>query len=81
MQLTGEAPEEFLDPIEFTIMRDPVILPASGMRMDRACILRSILQDGRDPITRMPLAAEDLRPDDELRARVHAWLAERRRSK
>ena len=61
-------------------MRDPVILPGSNIRMDRACILRSILQDGRDPITRLPLAAEDLKPDDELRGRVRAWLAERRRS-
>merc|ERR1711924_38580 len=26
----GDAPDEFLDPIQYTLMRDPVLLPGSG---------------------------------------------------
>lgn len=40
----AEAPEEFLDPILGTIMKDPVKLPSSGMIVDRGTIARHILR-------------------------------------
>lgn len=41
----GEIPDEFLDPIMGTLMKDPVVLPSSHMVVDRAVILRHLLSD------------------------------------
>lgn len=46
--------------------------------MDRANILRHLLTDETDPFTRQPLKAEDLVPDTELKAKIDAWIAERK---
>ena len=49
--LTEEAPEEFLDPLMSTIMRDPVRLPTSGNIVDRATISQHLLNDEKGVIT------------------------------
>ncbi len=40
-----DAPDEFLDPIMSTIMRDPVMLPTSGNIVDRSTITQHLLND------------------------------------
>ncbi len=40
----SEVPDEFLDPIMSTIMNDPVILPNSGVKVDRSTIARHLLR-------------------------------------
>ena len=40
----SEVPEEFLDPIMSCIMNDPVILPNSGVKVDRSTIARHLLR-------------------------------------
>ena len=40
----NEVPDEFMDPIMSTLMSDPVILPNSGMRVDRSTIARHLLR-------------------------------------
>lgn len=47
----ADAPDEYLDPITYTIMQDPVRLP-SGTVMDRPNVMRMLLSDPRDPTTR-----------------------------
>ena len=47
----ADAPDEYLDPITYTVMQDPVKLP-SGAVMDRPNVMRMLLSDPRDPITR-----------------------------
>ena len=47
----ADAPDDFLDPITYTLMQDPVKLP-SGAVMDRPNVLRMLLSDPRDPTTR-----------------------------
>ena len=42
--LMADAPEEFLDAIMGTLMRDPVTLPSSGQTVDRSTIARHILR-------------------------------------
>lgn len=76
-----DIPSEFLDPIMSTLMRDPVFLPTSNMTMDRANILRHLLAAEHDPFNRQPLKADMLQPLPELRARIRAWLKEKRESK
>lgn len=43
-ELLADAPDEFLDPIMGTLMKDPVKLPTSGNIVDRAIISRHILR-------------------------------------
>mmetsp|Transcript_20293 Transcript_20293/g.35016 ORF Transcript_20293/g.35016 Transcript_20293/m.35016 type:complete len:588 (-) Transcript_20293:27-1790(-) len=79
--LMGDVPDEFLDPVMSTLMRDPVKLPTSGVVMDKSIIERHLLSDPIDPFNRMPLSADMLVPEGELKARIEAWVAERRATK
>ena len=56
----GEVPDEFLDPLMFTLMRDPVILPVSRTIIDRSTIRGHLLSDPNDPFNRVPLKIEDV---------------------
>lgn len=75
MQMFDDAPDEFLDPVTYTLMRDPVVMPTSDTSIDRATILRHLLSDPRDPISRKPLRADELLENGELRAQIDAWKA------
>ncbi|KAL3481639.1 ubiquitin elongating factor core-domain-containing protein [Aspergillus californicus] len=78
----GEIPDDFLDPLMYTLMEDPVILPASRMSIDRATIRSHLLSDPHDPFNRVPLSMEDVLPDTELKAKIEEFknqrLSERR---
>ncbi|KAH1512776.1 hypothetical protein KXW65_004694 [Aspergillus fumigatus] len=73
----GEIPDEFLDPLIYTLMEDPVILPGSKVSMDRSTLRSHLLSDPHDPFNRAPLKMEDVTPDTELKARIDAFKAER----
>jgi len=75
----GEVPDEFLDPLMFTVMKDPVRLPSSRAILDRATIKSHLLSDAKDPFNRVPLVIEDVIPEPELKARIEYFLTERRR--
>ena len=77
-EVFGEVPDEFLDPIQYTLMKDPVMLPTSGTCMDRATIMRHLLSDPRDPINRKPLTPDMLEPAMELKQKIKAWMKEQR---
>ncbi|KAI6042671.1 ubiquitin elongating factor core-domain-containing protein [Pisolithus marmoratus] len=74
----GEIPEEFLDPLMYTLMRDPVTLPSSGVVIDRPTIKSHLLSDAKDPFNRSPLSLSDVLPNPELKTRIDAFVAERR---
>ncbi|KAH9841644.1 ubiquitin elongating factor core-domain-containing protein [Rhodofomes roseus] len=74
----GEVPDEFLDPLMYTVMRDPVTLPSSQVVLDRSTIKSHLLSDAKDPFNRVPLALEDVVSNPELKQRIDAFLAERR---
>lgn len=73
----GEIPDEFLDPLLQTLMLDPVTLPSSGTVVDRPTIMQHLLNDSSDPFSRAPLKADELQPNDELKARIEAFVKER----
>jgi ubiquitin conjugation factor E4 B len=79
--LVGDAPEEFLDPILNTLLRDPVRLPTSGSIVDRSTIAQHLLNDETDPFNRQPLKLSMVEPLPELKERIEAWIAEKRASK
>ncbi|GIX75439.1 ubiquitin conjugation factor E4 A [Caerostris extrusa] len=72
------APDEFLDPIMNTVMKDPVKLPSSGVTMDRATIARHLLSDQTDPFNRSPLTMDMVVPDEELKSKMEKWFEEKR---
>ncbi|KAK0221612.1 ubiquitin elongating factor core-domain-containing protein [Armillaria fumosa] len=75
----GDVPDEFLDPLMYTVMRDPVILPSSRAIVDRSTIKSHLLSDSKDPFNRVALSIEDVVPDTALKARIDAFLTERRK--
>ncbi|KAF8964409.1 ubiquitin elongating factor core-domain-containing protein [Flammula alnicola] len=75
----GEVPDEFLDPLMFTVMRDPVLLPSSKTILDRATIKSHLLSDSKDPFNRAPLTIEEVVPVPELKVRIEEFLTERRK--
>ena len=75
-QLT-DAPDEFLDPLLCTLMRDPVLLPTSGTVIDLETITQHLLNDSTDPFSRKALSIDMIQPQDELKARIDAWVAEK----
>ena len=68
----SDAPDEFRDPLMDTLMDDPVLLP-SGKIMDRAVILRHLLNSSTDPFNRQPLTEDMLTPVDDLKQRIEDW--------
>ena len=72
--LVGEAdPEEFVDPLLGTLMKDPVLLTTSGRVVDRAVAVQCVLRGGRDPFTGQRLAASMLVPQPELAERIQEF--------
>lgn len=70
----GDIPDEFLDPIQYTLMKDPVILPSSRVILDRPVILRHLLSDSTDPFNRSPLTPDMLIPDHELKSKIEEFV-------
>ncbi|XP_071484173.1 ubiquitin conjugation factor E4 A-like [Diadema antillarum] len=80
-ELFADAPDEFVDPLTFTLMTDPVTLPTSGMSIDRATIARHLLSDQIDPFNRKPLTMEEVIPNTELKKQIERWKLEQREKK
>eukprot|EP00092_Neocalanus_flemingeri_P031431 GFUD01034137.1.p1 GENE.GFUD01034137.1~~GFUD01034137.1.p1 ORF type:complete len:1600 (-),score=340.09 GFUD01034137.1:699-5498(-) len=74
--ITTEAPDEFLDPIMSTLMKEPVILPSSGKVVDRSTIAKHLLSDETDPFNRQPLTMDMVKPDLVLKAKIQKWIKE-----
>ena len=54
--------DRIVDPLMFTLMEDPVILPTSRISIDRPTIRSHLLSDPNDPFNRSPLKVEDVIP-------------------
>ncbi|GKU97323.1 hypothetical protein SLEP1_g10485 [Rubroshorea leprosula] len=74
----GDIPDEFLDPIQYTLMKDPVTLPSSSITVDRAVIQRHLLSDNTDPFNRSHLTVDMLIPNHELKARIEEFIRSQR---
>ncbi|KAL6894677.1 hypothetical protein ACP4OV_008775 [Aristida adscensionis] len=72
--ILGDIPDEFLDPIQYTLMKDPVILPSSRVTIDRPVIIRHLLSDSTDPFNRSHLTQEMLIPNTELKAQIEEFV-------
>lgn len=72
-----DAPEEFLDPLMFTLMEDPVELPGSKTIIDRLTIKRHLLNDPHDPFNRAPLTFDQVITRDDIRMQIEDYKAEK----
>ncbi|KAI3636711.1 hypothetical protein MIR68_004978 [Amoeboaphelidium protococcarum] len=75
----GEVPDEYLDPLMFSLMEDPVILPTSKITVDRSTITSHLLSDSTDPFNRRPLSIDMVQPNEELRAQIQSWKLSKKR--
>ena len=75
----GDVPDEFLDPLMFTLMEDPVILPTSRITVDRSTIVSHLLSDSTDPFNRTPLTIDQVKPDEDIKAKIAAWKASKKK--
>ena len=75
--LLHDAPDEFLDAILQSFMKDPVILP-SGHCVDRSTITQHLLNDPTDPFNRKEMTIEDVKPATELKEKMKVWLDSKR---
>ncbi|XP_026430496.1 probable ubiquitin conjugation factor E4 [Papaver somniferum] len=73
----GEIPDEFLDPIQCTLMKDPVTLPSSKVTVDRLVIKRHLLSDSKDPFNRSYLTQDMLIPDVQLKSQIDEFIKSR----
>ncbi|QPG72887.1 hypothetical protein FOA43_000190 [Brettanomyces nanus] len=74
----GDVPDEFLDPLMYTLMKDPVKLPHSKVSMDRSVLKAHLMNDPTDPFNRTPLKIEEVYEDVELRNKIQAWIKKRK---
>lgn len=56
----SEIPDDIIDPIMCSIIREPILLPSSKTIMDKSVISRYLLTDKEDPFNRYPLDIEEL---------------------
>lgn len=76
--LLKDAPDEFLDPLMVTFMKDPVLLPTSDTIIDRSTITQHLLNDPTDPFNRKDLTIDMVVPATELKERMNKWVEEKR---
>ncbi|CAD8117421.1 unnamed protein product [Paramecium sonneborni] len=69
-----EIPEEFVDPLCFSLMRDPVKLPHSNVIVDRLTIKKHLLNQSIDPFDRTPLKLEMVIEQKELKIKIEQYL-------
>ncbi|XP_066390180.1 probable ubiquitin conjugation factor E4 isoform X2 [Miscanthus floridulus] len=72
--ILGDIPDEFLDPIQYTLMKDPVTLPSSKVTVDRPVIIRHLLSDSTDPFNRSHLTQDMLIPNTELKLQIEEFV-------
>lgn len=77
----GEIPDEFMDPIMFTLMKEPVVLPTSKITVDLATIKSHLLSDSTDPFNRSPLTIDQVTPNTDLKKRIEEFKQSRKRVK
>lgn len=77
--VTGEdVPDEFLDPLTYLVMEDPVMLLTSGVTIDRSTLNQIMLNDQIDPFNRAPLDESKAVENSELREKIKQFWKEKR---
>ena len=87
--LYDDAPEEFLDTLMSTLMKDPVELPSSRNIVDYMTISKSfdvyylekhLMNEPNDPFNRSPLTIDQLVPRNDLKQRIEEYKESKRKA-
>jgi len=76
--LVKDAPEEFLDPLMFTLMRNPFYLLTSKMMVDHKTIKQHLLNESFNPFKRAPLIIDMIEPATALKEKIDSWISQKR---
>ncbi|KAI5172784.1 ubiquitin conjugation factor E4 B [Nematocida sp. LUAm3] len=74
IEQTIEFPDEYMDPLTFAPMIDPVILLTSNTKVDRSTAQMILMNDSIDPFTREPLTESDIADDIQLKEEITKFL-------
>lgn len=74
-----ELPDEFLDPLTFAPMTDPVILKTSQKRVDRSTAQMLLIDNAIDPFTRDPLTEDSIIEDTEFKRQIEEFMEKNKR--
>lgn len=77
MASASQAPEEYLCPINLTIMNDPVI-GSDGRSYERAAITQWLRTNPHSPLTRQPMTVSALKPNYALKTAIDRFNAAQR---
>ena len=69
MDLSEEAPAEFLCPITLSIMKDPVLMP-DGQTYERKAIEQALNMNPISPVTRQPMNINEARTNFALKGLI-----------
>lgn len=69
-----QIPDDFICPITFDVMTDPVANLHSQHKFERTAILEWLQQQATNPLTTLPLCSDDLRRDFKLKREINYFL-------
>lgn len=69
-----DIPEEFVDPLTFILMRNPVIMSTSKITIDMTTFRQIMLNDQLDPFSRMPINETMITSNTELKKQIDEFL-------
>lgn len=68
-----EIPDEFIDPLTFSVMENPVKLLTSGKIVDMETYEMLMLGDSLDPFNRELLSIDKIKEENELKKQIEDW--------
>ena len=75
--IIDDIPDDFLDPLTFIIMKNPVVMKTSKTTIDMTTFNQIMLNDQLDPFSRQPINETLIFPNEELKKRIEQFLKDR----
>lgn len=70
-----DIPDEFLDPLTYIVMEDPVIMLTSNITVDRNTFKQIMLNDQIDPFSRLPLDDSKIKDNCKLKDEIRRFYS------
>lgn len=75
INMSYDIPDEYLDPLTFDLMKDPVVLLTSRTTIDRNTFNQIMMNDQIDPFSRLPLDESKIQENKPLREEIQRYLS------
>lgn len=77
LTLDDSIPDDFLDPLMFTVMKNPVTMLTSKITIDKSTFNQIMLNDQIDPFSRLPLDESKVVENVELKKKIDEFMSKR----